>query len=264
MAITSLISPSGMVISRPIEAFRPVTIPQTEDARQTARAARQPRDLSRGLGPEQRKRIHLDASAKRLNEYVQAQEARRSVENVATRLGRAETTLRQVRNFAELADSFEAPDAARSDMEATARELASSLGAEFEVSGNNSGPEIATLPGFGFQPGTLGMVGIERSAEDESSSMGDLRREVDAVTPRVVAERRRVEERLERMPLPEFESALASIEEDVEPERIRLLTEDEARQVADEVREEVRTNNGSPLIHQIVPLTAETVLALIP
>ncbi|GIX06297.1 MAG: hypothetical protein KatS3mg115_0700 [Candidatus Poribacteria bacterium] len=272
MAVTSLISPAGVLSARPLEALAPVRA--AVDPRETPEESPEPRtsrgseDLSRGLGPQQLRRLELMAGAEQLRRRVVAEEIRRTGERTLEQLDATETALRQVERLVRESRNPELPPENRSDLEQQARELATRIGSEVQINAEDGGAEIAELTGLGFQPGTLGLVAVRETAENPEQPVEALDAATAAALARVQEERERVRQRMEEFPPPERFGGMELVETTPErPERTEaeaLITQEQAQQVVQNLREQDRAARAEALIHHLATLVPQNVAALIP
>ena len=273
MAITSMISPAGVLSTRPIEAIVPLRAPSDTRTTTPETPTRPPaaEDLSRGLGPQQMRRMELREGAEMLRKRVVAEEVQRAGEDALRRLDRAQEALDRVQTLAQQAQNLDVPEAERVDLEEEARELARRIGSDLVIGDSSGRPEIAALAGFGFQPGTLGVVDLNRAADE--GDLEELSAQAVETSDRVAAERERVTARLEQIPRPEqfpgfetsdIERTETAREEGIEAQRERLLTEDEARQVVQEIENQELVVQGEALVNHLATLIPDNVAALIP
>jgi hypothetical protein len=267
MAVSTLISVSGVVPPRPIEALVPVmrvATPQRDGTPESV-SSQTVRDLSAGLGPRERQRIENQQNAERLRELAAQVEADRQMSEAIEKLDEMRGQFEGIVQLVEQAQAGEVSDDQRSDIEAQARELAGSIGAEVSIGGTSSGPEVTSLGGFGFQPGMLGTIESVRAASGDPDRTEELRAASAAAAEAVTAAREQLAaDRAAALATGgEITPATVAATERIE-EQLGLLNSEEAREIVTQINEETRTQQGEPLIHHLTTLVPDNVVAVVP
>ncbi len=264
MAVVSLISPSGVLPVRDVVSTPPVQERPEVDAEATRPTGPpEPHDLSAGHDARAERRLQLQENAEQQRLRAEVEDARQHAETAVQQLDNTRADLIAIRSLIQGSRDMEITAGKRADMEQQAVDLAHTAGVELHINDPDE-TGVVSIEGLGFQPNTLGLVAVRAEADEETPDTVDLRNYVSAAIENLTFVRNEVTDRLEALPGPEHFPTIS--EQDFvgeEDQQNRVNNEARAFEVVEEIHDH-QVQQGQPLIHDLTPLGAETVSALIP
>lgn len=233
MAVTSLISPAGVVLLRPAERTLP-PVPQTIPLREQTPQPPQEPDIRR-LTPAEERRLRVEEIARRNQQRVENE----LIQETDARLQQMRVTLDRIVALTQRAQNAELSDEERATLVQQARELAGQTEEALPIPNPFQRPEVVSLATIALRPEVLALADVARAPREANEDTQRLQVRALAAQNRIEQVRREILRPEERRPQPPGENT-----EPVLEERERLQSPADATRVANEIRAESRVNSG--------------------
>lgn len=251
MAVSTLISPAGVVLLRPAEGTVPPA-PQTIPVREQTPPLPQEPDVRR-LTPSEERRLRVEEIARRNQQRVENE----VIQETDARFQQIRDILDRIVELTRQAQNTELSNEERSQRVQQARELAGQTEEALPTPDPFQRPEVVSLATIALRPEVLALADVARAPRETNEDAQRLQTRALAAQDRLDQVRREILRPEERRPQPAEEETERVLEE-----RERIQSPADALRVANEIRAESRVNSGE-LFLTLVNVLPQNALSLL-